>query len=273
MKILLTAGGASVLLLLVAACSATPTSGPGRPAGTPASGRGSADSTDGSGSGTVTVYAAASLKKTFAEIGARFESSHPGTTVTFSFAGSSDLVAQLQQGAHADVFASADTRNMDKATGDKLIEGSPVIFTSNTLQIAVPPGNPGKVAALQDLTNPALKVVVCAPQVPCGAAADKVEATAGITVKPVSEEQSVTDVVNKVVTGQADTGLVYRTDVKAAGGKVEGVEFPESSSAVNHYPIGVLAGSRDKPLAQAFVDLVTGPQGQQVLTDAGFVKP
>lgn len=230
MKTLLAACAASALVLLVGACS-TSTSGDGSRAGAPGTGSGAAGSTDGSSSGTVTVFAAASLKKTFTEIGARFESSHPGVKVTFSFAGSSDLVAQLQQGARADVFASADTRNMDKATGDKLIEGSPVVFTSNTLQIAVPPGNPGKVAALQDLTNPALKVVVCAPQVPCGAATDKVEAAAGITIKPVSEEQSVTDVLNKVVTGQADAGLVYRTDVKGAGDEVEGIEFPEFSSA------------------------------------------
>lgn len=265
--------GAASVVLLVAACGSTSTSTDGSPSAAPANNNGSASAPGGSGSGILTVFAAASLKKTFTELGSQFESSHPGVKVTFSFAGSSDLVAQLQQGARADVFASADTTNMDKATGDNLIEGAPVVFTSNTLEIAVPPGNPGKVAALKDLTNPAVKVVVCAPQVPCGSATDKVEAAAGLTITPVSEEQSVTDVLNKVVTGQADAGLVYRTDVKGVGDKVEGIDFRESSSAVNQYPIGVLAGSADKQLAQSFVDLVSGPQGQRVLTDAGFVKP
>lgn len=234
---------------------------------------GSDDSSSGTGTKTLTVYAASSLTSTFTELGKQFEADHKGVKVTFSFGGSSDLVAQLQGGAPADVLASADTANMDKATGDSLVEGDPVDFASNTLEIAVPPDNPGRVSDFADLAKAGTKVVLCAPEVPCGAAAQKVERASGVTIKPVSEEQSVTDVLGKVVTGEADAGLVYVTDVKAAGDKVKGITFPESSSAVNTYPIAALAGSKDKDLAQQFVDLVTGDAGQQVLADAGFAKP
>jgi len=238
---------------------------------------GSDDSGDEGSSGdsekTLTVYAAASLTSTFTELGRQFEADHDGVTVRFSFGGSSDLVAQIQQGAPADVFASADTKNMDKATADDLVEGDPVDFASNTLEIAVPPDNPAGVASLQDLAKPTTKVVLCAAEVPCGAAAAKVEESSGVSIKPVSEEQSVTDVLNKVQTGEADAGLVYVTDVRAAGDKVKGITFPESSSAVNTYPIAALDGSKHEDLAQEFVDLVTGEAGQQVLADAGFAKP
>ena len=231
------------------------------------------DGSSHSGTKTLTVYAAASLTSSFEEIGKEFEADHDGVRVKFSFGGSSDLVAQLQQGAPADVFASADTANMQKAKDDDLVEGAPVDFATNTLEIAVSPDNPAEVASLQDLAKEGTKVVVCAAEVPCGAAAQEVEEAAGIDIKPVSEEQSVTDVLNKVTTGEADAGLVYVTDVQAAGDKVKGIEFPESSSVVNTYPIGALAGSKNKELAQAFVDLVTGDTGQQILADAGFAKP
>ena len=234
---------------------------------------GSDDSSSGTGTKTLTVYAASSLTSTFTELGKQFEADHKGVKVTFSFGGSSDLVAQLQGGAPADVFASADTANMDKATGDSLVEGDPVDFASNTLEIAVPPDNPARVSDVADLAKAGTKVVLCAPEVPCGAAAQKVEQVSGVTIKPVSEEQSVTDVLGKVVSGEADAGLVYVTDVKAAGDKVKGITFPESSSAVNTYPIAALADSKNKDLAQQFVDLVTGDAGQQVLADAGFAKP
>ena len=171
------------------------------------------------------------------------------------------------------MFASADTANMDKAVADDLVEGDPVNFASNTLEIAVPPDNPAGVTSLTDLAKPGTKVVVCAPQVPCGAAAQKVEKAAGVNIKPVSEEQTVTDVLTKVETGEADAGLVYVTDVKAAGDKVKGITFPESSSAVNTYPIAALADSKNADLAKEFVDLVTGTEGQEVLADAGFAKP
>jgi molybdate transport system substrate-binding protein len=242
--------------------------------GSGSSGSSSASSGTSSGglSGHITVFAAASLKRTFTRIGADFEKAHPGTKVTFSFAGSSDLVAQIQQGAPADVLATADTKNMDRVTAEALTAAPPVAFASNTLEIAVPPGNPAHVASLTDLAAPGVKVVVCAPAVPCGSAATKVEQAAGVDIRPVSEEQSVTDVLGKVSAGEADAGLVYVTDVKGAGDGVQGITFPQSSAAVNSYPIAALKASRNAALADAFVRAVTGSAGQQVLAAAGFAK-
>lgn len=222
---------------------------------------------------TLTVFAASSLTSTFTQIGKDFESAHSGVTVRFSFGGSSDLVAQLQQGAPADVFASADTANMDKATTADLVDGKPMNFAANTLEIAVPPGNPAGIASFADLARPGVKLVVCSPDVPCGAAAAAVAQDAEVKLSPVSEEDAVTDVLTKVESGEADAGLVYVTDVLAAGEKVEGVPFPESKDEVNVYPIAALTDSADLSLAKEFLDEVTGAEGQQVLSDAGFAKP
>ncbi len=221
----------------------------------------------------IIVFAAASLKKSFTEIGERFETDNPGTDVEFSFAGSSELGIQLTQGAPADVFASADLKNMDTVAKAGLLAGDPVNFASNTLTIAVPPGNPRKIASLKDLAQQGISVVVCAPVVPCGSATQKVEQAADVRLNPVSEESSVTDVLNKVMTGQADAGLVYLTDVQGAGAKVSGVPFPEAAGAVNTYPIAALKGSGHADLARKFVDLVTGEAGQKILAAAGFAKP
>ncbi|WP_106848976.1 molybdate ABC transporter substrate-binding protein [Blastococcus sp. Marseille-P5729] len=228
---------------------------------------GSADSV------TLTVFAAASLKSTFEELGKQFESEHEGVTLQFSFAGSSDLVAQIQGGAAADVFASADENNMKKLTDDGLNGSEPKIFATNTLTIAVPPDNPAGVASLQDLAKDGLNLVICAPQVPCGSATQKVAESAGLDLKPVSEEQSVTDVLTKVTSGEADAGLVYVTDAKSAGDKVEAIDFPESDAVVNRYPIAEVKDSQHADLAQEFIDLVTGEEGQQVLSEAGFGAP
>ena len=242
--------------------------------GTSAAGCGSGPEGAAEATGTtLTVYAASSLTSTFTELGKRFEASHDGVEVSFSFGGSSDLVAQIDQGAPADVFASADTATMDRAVAAGAVEGDPVAFASNTLEIAVPPDNPARVTSLQDLAEPATKVVVCAPEVPCGAATQKVEEASKVDIEPVSEEQAVTDVLTKVESGEADAGLVYVTDVEAAGGEVEEVTFPESSAAVNTYPIAALKDSRNADLAKQFVDLVTGSDGRSVLADAGFAKP
>jgi molybdate transport system substrate-binding protein len=227
----------------------------------------------GDGATTITVYAAASLTSTFEELGKEFEAAHDGVEVEFNFAGSSDLVTQIQEGASADVFASADTANMDKLVGDDLAATDPQDFASNTLEIAVPPGNPAKVTSFQDLAKPGLDLVVCAPEVPCGAAAQSVAENAGVTLSPVSEEQSVTDVLAKVTSGEADAGLVYVTDVLAAGADVEGITFPESGSVVNTYPIATVEGTDESELAQEFIDLVLGDTGRQLLTDAGFGRP
>ncbi len=221
----------------------------------------------------IIVFAAASLTKSFTEIGKQFETDNQGASVEFSFAGSSDLVTQLSQGASADVFASADTANMEKAAQGGLLAGDPVNFASNTLTIVVAPGNPKGIASFQDLAKPGLDVVVCAPQVPCGSATRKIEDFTGVRLAPVSEESSVTDVLNKVLSGQADAGLVYVTDAIAAGDKVTAVPFAESGRAVNVYPVAVLKGSRNPGLARRFVEAVTGEAGEKILGAAGFAKP
>jgi len=220
----------------------------------------------------LTVFAAASLKKAFTEIGEEFKTDNPGSDVEFSFAGSADLVTQLTQGAPADVFASADAKNMGKVEKAGLLAGPAVNFASNTLTIVVAPDNPKKITSFQDLTQPDLSVVVCAPQVPCGSATQKVEQAMGVALNPVSEESQVTDVLNKVLTGQADAGVVYVTDARSAGDAVSTVAFPASGAAVNTYPIAVLAGAHEPELARRFVDLVIGDAGQKILSAAGFAK-
>ena len=219
--------------------------------------------------GTLTVFAAASLKSSFTELAGIFEAQNPGTDVTLSFAGSSDLAAQISQGAPADVFASADTRNMDKLRDAGLLDGEPHIFATNTLGIAVPPGNPARVSSFADLSKAGIRLVTCAEQVPCGAAAAAVADQQGADLDPVSEENSVTDVLGKVVSGEADAGLVYATDIRSAGDKVESVPFPEAAGAVNSYPVAAVAGG-NTAAARAFVDLVAGPEGRRVLERAGF---
>ena len=258
MKRIIGVAAATVLLTSLAGCGSSDTTNP---------------DADAPKAATITVFAAASLKGAFTEIGAEFEKANPGVTVTFNFAGSADLVSQIQQGAPADVFASADTKNMDKATGDDLVDGTPADFATNTLEIATPPGNPAKIDSFDDLARPGVKVVLCAPEVPCGAAAEGVEKAGGVDITPVSEEQSVTDVLGKVISGEADAGLVYVTDVEAAGDKVVGVTFPESGDVVNTYPIASLAGSSSPEVARAFADFVTGTKGQAVLAATGFAKP
>jgi molybdate transport system substrate-binding protein len=252
---------------LVAGCSSSQTET------APTTTTGSASAAPAAIIGDVTVFAAASLKATFTELGEQFKKDNPGTNVTFSFAGSSDLVTQLTQGAPADVFASADEPNMKKATDAGLVAGDPVNFATNTLTIVTPPGNPKGIASFADLAKPGTTVVVCAPQVPCGSAAKKVEDATGTVLKPVSEESAVTDVLGKITSGQADAGLVYVTDAAGAGDKVTSVPFPESSDAVNTYPIAVLKDSKNAAAAQKFVDLVSGPEGQKVLAAAGFAAP
>ncbi|BDB63211.1 MULTISPECIES: molybdate ABC transporter substrate-binding protein [Rhodococcus] len=227
----------------------------------------------GGGSDVLTVYAAASLRAPFTEIAERFEAANPGVTVELSFAGSSDLETQLEQGAPADVFASADTRTMDTAVAAGLVAGEPIPFATNTLTIVTEPGNPKNVTSFGDLTGDGLSVVVCAPQVPCGAATERLEDTAGVELAPVSEESSVTDVLGKITSGQADAGLVYVTDAMGAGEKVAVVSVPESAEIVNIYPVAALSNSRDPERADAFVRFVTGADGRTVLAAAGFGAP
>ncbi|MGH3350700.1 MAG: molybdate ABC transporter substrate-binding protein [Nocardioides sp.] len=218
----------------------------------------------------LTVFAAASLTATFTELAEEFEKDHPGVKVTTSFGGSSDLVAQIEDGAPADVFASADTKNMDKL-GE--LATDPQDFASNTLEIATPPDNPANITGFGDLAKSGTKVVVCAVEVPCGNATAQMEKKTGVDIEPVSEEQSVSDVLAKVTSGDADAGLVYVTDVTAAGDTVTGVEFPESDQVMNTYPISTLDGADEPDLAAEFVELALDETGQKVLSDAGFGQP
>lgn len=219
---------------------------------------------------TVDVFAAASLKAPFTRLEERFEAQQPGVDVRLNLGGSSDLAAQIREGAPADVFASADTRTME-GLGD--LAESPEAFATNTLAIAVPPDNPAGVRSFEDLADDGVRLVTCAPAVPCGAATTQAAAKAGLTLEPVSEEQSVTDVLGKVVSGEADAGLVYVTDVKAAGDAVTGLPLPDNARVVNTYPITTVAGADQPELAEDFVALVRAAAGRQVLADAGFGAP
>ncbi|MET8159992.1 molybdate ABC transporter substrate-binding protein [Sphaerisporangium sp. NPDC005289] len=244
--------------------------GAGEPAAstTPAAGPASA-----AGAATeVTVFAAASLTGTFTELGKAFEAAHPGTSVRFNFGSSATLAQQITQGAPADVFAAASPATMKTVT-DASLASSPTTFARNKLQIAVPAADPAKVEGLKDLTDPKVKVALCAEQVPCGAAAAKALEAAGLTVKPVTLEQDVKATLTKVELGEVDAALVYRTDVIASAGKVNGIEFPEADKAINDYPIATLAKAPAGDLAGQFVDLVLSPHGKDVLTKAGFEAP
>ena len=224
--------------------------------------------------GSITVYAAASLTTTFTDLADEFERAHPGTSVELTFAGSSDLVTQITEGAPADVVATADEKNMAKLTDAGLVgSAAPENFATNVLTMAVPPSNPAGVTDFADLAKSDVKTVICAAQVPCGAATVEVEKATGVTISPVSEEASVTDVLGKVTSGEADAGLVYVTDVAAAGKSVTGIAVPEADQAVTTYPIAPVADTDDADLARTFVDFVTGSTGQGVLRAAGFGAP
>lgn len=222
---------------------------------------------------TLTVFAAASLKETFTALGKQFETDNPGTKVTFNFLGSSDLAQQIVQGAPADVFAAASDSTMKTVADAGLTAAPPKLFAKNVLDIATAPGDPKHIKSFADLAKPDLKVVVCAKGVPCGDATIKVENATHVDIKPVSEEQDVKSVLAKVVSGDADAGLVYVTDVTAAKGKVDGVPFPEAAQAATNYPIAPIKNSQHAAQAQKFTDLITGEAGQKALQAAGFAKP
>ncbi|WP_058234367.1 molybdate ABC transporter substrate-binding protein [Devriesea agamarum] len=222
---------------------------------------------------TLTVFAAASLEPTFRQLADDFQKQHPGVTVSLSTAGSSDLVSQIAGGAPADVLATADEKNMNKAVGQKLITGKPTPFASNVMEIAVAPGNPHRVSGLNDLTSPNLAVVRCAVPVPCGNVAQSILDATKITLHPKSEENSVTDVLGKVTSGQADAGLVYATDIRRSKGKAEGVAIAEAKQFATTYPIAVTTSAKHQKLAKDFIALVTSPEGQKVLQNAGFARP
>src|SRR5215467_4612971 len=222
--------------------------------------------------GTITVFAASSLTGAFTQLGKQFEAAHKGDTVKFSFGPSSGLSTQITSGAPADVFASASPKNMQEvvSAGDA---SNPQDFVKNTMQVAVPPNNPAKVTSVNDLAKKSVKVALCQPQVPCGAVAAEVFKNAGITVKPVTLQPDVKSVLTQVELGNVDAGMVYVTDVLAAGSKVKGVTIPASDNASTLYPIATISSSKHTSVAQAFMSYVLSPAGQQVLTAAGFQKP
>jgi molybdate transport system substrate-binding protein len=229
--------------------------------------------------GSITVLAAASLIAAFSRIGADFQTLHPGTAVHFSFAGSSTLVTQIQQGATADVFASADQTDMQKLVDSGLAQGSPLIFARNRLEVVVAAGNPKHIDGLTDLARPGLVVVLCAVAVPCGRYGSEALAKAGISVKPASLETDVKSVISKVAFGEADAGIVYVTDVKAGGSRVQGVAIPAAENVIASYPIVVVKGSQNVSLAKAFIgyvllnDVEGSGGGQATLQQYGFLRP
>ncbi|MFC3997412.1 molybdate ABC transporter substrate-binding protein [Nocardiopsis sediminis] len=219
---------------------------------------------------TLTVFAAASLTESFEELGTRFEEAEPGVAVEFNFAGSSELAQQINEGAPADVFASANPANMDLVAEAGGTDGEPAVFVRNILEIAVPPDNPAGIEELADLAGDGVSVALCAAEVPCGAAAETLMDETGVEITPVTEEEDVRAALTKVELGEVDAALVYRTDVIASEGAVTGIEFPEAESAINDYPIAALAEAPEPELARAWVELVTSETGAEVLGDAGF---
>jgi molybdate transport system substrate-binding protein len=248
-------GLVAILAAVLGGCGSTATSG------------GSGGS---SGSTEIKVFAAASLTESFTKIADQFSAAHPNVKVALNFASSSDLAVQIQQGAPADVFASADTTNMDKV---KDLVDQPQTFAGNKLAIAVEPGNPKGVKSLADLTSKNLKVVLAAPEVPAGRYAREALAAQGLTVHPVSLEDTVKGVAAKVSLGEADAGVVYVTDVTAAKGAIDGVSIPDDQNEIATYPIAVVKQSSHAADAQAFVAYVLSSEGRQVLSDFGFLPP
>ncbi|MFI5687037.1 molybdate ABC transporter substrate-binding protein [Streptomyces sp. NPDC051636] len=267
-RMLVAAAGVAALLALSACSPSDSSNGSDKSESSPNSSPKSAKL-----SGTVTVFAAASLQESFTKLGQEFERQHPGTKVSFSFGGSDSLAASITGGAPADVFAAASPKTMAIVTDKKDAAGTPVTFVRNQLEIATLPGNPDKVSSLKDLTKSGLKVVLCDETVPCGAAAQKALGAGDLKLTPVSYEQDVKSALTKVELKEADAAVVYTTDVKAAGDKVEGVEFPESAKAVNDYPITLLKNAPNAETAKAFIALIRSADGQKVLTEAGFLKP
>jgi molybdate transport system substrate-binding protein len=220
-------------------------------------------------SGNLTVLAAASLTEAFTELGKSFEGLHPGTKVTFSFDASSTLAQQANSGAPADVFASADQPNMQKVT-DAGNATNPRVFVHNRLAIIVAKGNPKKITGLKDFDKPSVSFVLCAVEVPCGKYGAQALAKAGVKAQPKSLETNVKGVVTKITSGQADAGIGYVTDAKAAAANAEGIDIPDQYNVVADYPIAVLKQSKNANLAYAFVDYILGPSGQAVLAKYGF---
>jgi len=257
--------GLALVVTLVGCAPLTGAGTPSRPTTGPPSGK--------ELSGELTILAAASLRSAFDELATRFEQLNPDVRVRTTYDGSSTLATQLVEGAPGDLFASADVRTMTTVADADLLAGAPDLFATNTLRIAVAPGNPRGIETLADLARPGLQVVLCAPEVPCGAAAHAALDAAGVRLTPVSEEQNVSAVDTVVAAGEADAGLVYASDIAGAQGTLEGINFAGSDAVVNSYPIAVLAAAANPAAARAFRDLVLSPTGRDVLAAHGFGSP
>ncbi|MGH9118972.1 MAG: molybdate ABC transporter substrate-binding protein [Acidimicrobiales bacterium] len=224
-------------------------------------------------SGTVQVFAAASLTDAFTEIGDAFIEANPDVTVEFNFAASSALATQIQEGAPVDVFASADENNMQKVVDTGEVTADPEIFVTNTLEIAVPAGNPGGVDDLDDFANPDLLIGLCAEEVPCGRFGREVLANAGVTPSIDTNEPDVRSLLTKVEAGELDAGIVYQTDVQSAGHTVEGIEIPTDVNVVATYPIAPIAVTENHEAAEAFIEFLQSGEGQEILASYGFLQP
>ncbi|MGA5198081.1 molybdate ABC transporter substrate-binding protein [Streptomyces exfoliatus] len=257
----LAAAATAGLLLPLTACGGD---------GTPQDGAAKSTGASGVPAARLTVLAAASLTDVFESAGAAYEKSHPGTEITFSFAGSQELVAQVAQGSPADVLVTADAKSMDKVRADT---GAPTVIARNRLVIATSEGNPYKIDGLEDLADTGLKVVLAAPEVPVGKYSRKILDAQGITVKPVSQEPNVRAVLSKVELGEADAGLVYRTDAESAKDKVDAVDIPDAQNAVASYPAATVKHSENAEAAAAFVAWLSSPEARKILLDAGFQQP
>lgn len=222
--------------------------------------------------GSITVFAAASLTDSFKALSTSFRAAHPGVTVQVNFGGTPTLVTQIEQGAQADVLASADTANMDKLKGDGFTDGTPQVFAHNQLEIVVAPSNPKGVTGLADLAKPGVIYISEAATVPAGKYSLQALAKAGVTVTPKSLETDVKSVVSKVALGEADAGIVYTTDVKAAGSKVRGVPIPAAYNVVATYPLVAVKGTKNSAVANAFIAYVLSSAGQSTLESFGFLR-
>lgn len=256
-------------LVLLAACggaAAETTSG--------STGAASTGAADAPLTGDVTVFAAASLTEAFTELGTAFEAMHPETTVTFNVAGSQQLATQIAtDGAPADVFASANQTQMDVVADADLLDGDPVVFARNRLEIVVEPGNPADVTTLEDLGRDDVTVVLAAEEVPAGQYAREALDAAGVTVRPVSLETDVRAVLTKVALGEADAGIVYTSDITAADERAEGVAIPDEDNVIAAYPIAALRDAPNAAAGRAFVALVRSEEGRRTLDAYGFVAP
>jgi molybdate transport system substrate-binding protein len=275
MRKIRTGVAAGLLVAALAACSSTSSTTAAAPATSASASAASASASASAAklSGTLVVFAATSLTDAFGKIGAQFQQANPGVTVKFNFNGSSSLATQITQAAPADVFASASPTNMKTVTDQDLATTTPEDFARNSGEIMVEAGNPSHINSVADLASSSVKVVTCAPEVPCGALATAIFKNANVTVKPVSQEQNVGGVVTKVTLGEADAGIVYVTDVKANGDKTMGVPIPTDQNQITAYPIAEIKGAPNPTAAAAFISYVLGPDGQQVLKSFGFLPP